>query len=381
MTKFKLNAALTAIFLGTAGAAIAVAAPVHAATVSAKVGAALKEAQVLAAAGNYRAAMAKINEADSAPGRTPEEGAIISQMKQYVGVKSGDVGIGGAAAARAKFANDYNAGRYREVIADAELLRRNNALDANAQLVIAQAYYKSGDFAGCVRYTKSFGGDTALELQARCAYETGDVTTQRRALEALVARSGKPEYWKSLLKLSERSQGMTDHNMLDINRIRMMTGNVVTRDEYTLLAQLALQLGNPAEAQGVLEKGVTAKVLTDARSARLLTMARTQAVASAANEGKLLAAAKAAPQGDLLVKLGEDQIGRGNAKGAIATIQAGLNKPLKDEANARIRLGQAYLAAGRKSDAQAAFASVKAPQASATVARLWALVARGKTGV
>ena len=96
-----------------------------------------------------------------------------------------------------------------------------------------------------MKYSKTLGGsDTALELQARCAYEIGDEATQRRAYEQLVARSGKPEYWKGLLKLGERSRGLNDHNTLDINRIRFMTGTIETKEEYTLLAQLALQLGN-----------------------------------------------------------------------------------------------------------------------------------------
>jgi hypothetical protein len=378
MTVRKLHAALTAILLGTATAGavtLTMTAPAQALTVSAKVGPLLNEAKALMTSGNYSGAMAKLREADSVKS-TPDDTAAINSMKQYIGVKTGDASLGGAAGAKAKFANDYNAGKYKDVIADADLLRKNNALDANAQLIIAQAYYKAGDFVGCVRYTKSIGGDTALELQARCAYESGDDATQRAALEALVGRSGRPEYWKSLLKLSERSQGMSDHNTLDVNRIKYMTGNIATKDEYILLAQLALQLGNAAEAQSVMEKGVAAKVLTDDRSARLLALAKTQAAANAANEAKTLAAANASPQGDLLVKLGEDQVGRGNAKGAVATIQAGLKKPLKDPANGQIRLGQAYLAAGQKADAQAAFAKVKEPPASAVVAHLWSLIAR-----
>jgi hypothetical protein len=379
MTVRKLHAVLTAILLGTATAGavtLGLAVPAQALTVSAKVGPLLNEAKALMTSGNYSAAMAKLREADSVKS-TPDDSAAINSMKQYIGVKTGDASLGGAAGAKAKFANDYNAGKFKDVIADADLLRKNNALDANSQLIIGQAYYKAGDYTGCVRYTKSIGGsDTALELQARCAYETGDDATQRQALESLVAHSGKPEYWKNLLKLSERSQGMTDHNTLDVNRIKMMTGNIVTKDDYILLAQLALQLGNAAEAQTVMEKGIAAKVLTDDRSARLLALAKSQAAANAANEAKTLATANADPQGDALVKLGEDQIGRGNAKGAIATIQAGLKKPLKDAANGQTRLGQAYLAAGQKADAEAAFNKVKAPPAAATVAHLWALVAR-----
>jgi hypothetical protein len=379
MTVRKLHAVLTAILLGTATAGavtLGLAVPAQALTVSAKVGPLLNEAKALMTSGNYSAAMAKLREAESVKS-TPDDSAAINSMKQYIGVKTGDASLGGAAGAKAKFANDYNAGKFKDVIADADLLRKNNALDANSQLIIGQAYYKAGDYTGCVRYTKSIGGsDTALELQARCAYETGDDATQRQALESLVAHSGKPEYWKNLLKLSERSQGMTDHNTLDVNRIKMMTGNIVTKDDYILLAQLALQLGNAAEAQTVMEKGIAAKVLTDDRSARLLALAKSQAAANAANEAKTLATANADPQGDALVKLGEDQIGRGNAKGAIATIQAGLKKPLKDAANGQTRLGQAYLAAGQKADAEAAFNKVKAPPAAATVAHLWALVAR-----
>jgi hypothetical protein len=381
MTASKMRAALTAILMSTAisGAAVLVAAaPAQAAAVSAKVGAALKEAQALAAAGNYKGAMAKINEAEAAKS-SPDDAAIINQMKQYVGVKSGDASIGGAAGAKAKFANDYNAKKYKDVIADADLLRKNNALDGNAQQIIAQAYYLSGDKAGCVRYIKgnfSSPGDATLELLMRCAYDNGDDETQRAALETLVGRTGKPEYWKGLLKLAERSRGLSDHNTLDINRMRLLTGNIETKDDYTLLAQLALQLGNAAEAQSVVEKGQAAKLLTDDRSTRLLNLAKTQAAANAANLQKNIAAASAQPQGDALVKVGEDMIGQGKAKDAIGIIQQGLKKPLKDAANGQIRLGQAYLAAGQKADAQKAFASVKTPEKDALVAHLWNLAAR-----
>jgi hypothetical protein len=373
-----LHAALTAIFLGTAtlGAALVLAAPAQALTVSAKVGPLLNEAKALMTSGNYSGAMAKLREAESVKS-TPDDTAAINSMKQYIGVKTGDASLGGAAGAKAKFANDYNASKWRDVIADADLLRKNNALDSQAQLIIGQAYYKAGDFAGCVRYTKSLGGaDTALELQARCAYEVGDEATQRSALESLVTRSSKPEYWKLLLKLSERSRGLNDHNTLDINRIRYMVGAIETKDDYTLLAQLALQLGNAAEAQSYIEKGVAAKILTDDRSQRLLTLAKTQAATNTANEAKALAAANAAPMGDDLVKVGENMIGEGKAKDAIGVIQNGLKKPMKDAANGQMRLGQAYLAAGQKADAQAAFAKIKAPENNVTVAHLWGLVAR-----
>lgn len=378
MTASKMRAALTAILLGTASMTIA-AMPAHAqAQVSARVGAALKEAQALAGAGNYKGAMAKVNEAESAPGKTAGDTAIINQMKQYIGVKSGDASIGGAAGAKAKFANDYNAGRWKDVINGAETLRKYNALDAQSQLIIAQAYYRSGDFAGCSRYIKSNlgNGDSALELSARCAYENGDEVTQRQALETLVSRGGKPEHWKSLLRLAERTRGLSDANTLDVNRIRMITGNITTKDEYLLLAQLAVQLGNAAEAQSVTEKGIAAKVLNDERSTRLLNLAKTQAAANAANLDKNIAAGRAQPSGEALLRIGSDLASQGKGKEALPIVQEAIKKGLKDQANGQITLGRAYLAAGQKAEAQKVFGGVKAPPKDAMVAHLWSVASR-----
>lgn len=87
--------------------------------------------------------------------------------------------ISSAAEARAKFANDYNSGHYKDVIADGELLRKFNVLDMQSQLIIVQAYYKAGDFVACARYAKTLGdNETAQQLQARCAYEMAKIRTQ-----------------------------------------------------------------------------------------------------------------------------------------------------------------------------------------------------------
>ena len=374
MTVRKLRAVMTAILLGTAaaaGSALVLATPAAALTASPKVGPLLKEAVAMISAKNYKGAQAKLNEAEAVKS-TPDDTALINQIKNAISISSADPNTPGGA--KAKFAQDYSAGKWKDVIADAEYLKKNNVFDAQSQLVVGQAYYKGADYAGCVKYTKSLGtGETALALQARCAYEVGDDVSQRAALEQLVARTGKPEYWVGLLKLGERARGLSDHNTLDINRLRLLTGAASTKDDYISLAQFALQFGFAAEAQGVMEKG--AKVLTDDRSQRLMTRAKQDAAAQAASEAKDLAAAKAAPQGDDEIKIGERMIGEGKAKDAINVIQEGLKKPLKDANNGQIRLGQAYLAAGQKKDAQTAFSKVKAPEKDAMVAHLWFLAA------
>jgi hypothetical protein len=372
-----LRAALTAIFLGTAAAgaaALIMAAPAQALTVSNKVGPLVKEAQSLAQAKNYKAAMAKLSEAEAVKS-TPDDTTVINQIKQYIAVASADAST--PAGAKAKFANDYNANRFGDVIQDGEALRKFNELDAQSQLIIGQAYYKKGDYAGCVKYAKGIAGsDTALELMARCAYETGDEATQRSALEQLVAKNPKPEYWSGLLKLGERARGISDRNSFDLSRLRLLTGSMQTKDDYVQLAQYALQFKAAAEAQAALEKGVAAKLLTDDRSLRLLATAKQMAAANAANDAKALAAANAAPQGDDLVSLGNQMIGQGRAKDAVGVIQSGMKKTLKDPVAAQMTLGIALLAAGQKAEAEAAFNKIKTPEKDAMIAHLWALASR-----
>jgi len=345
------------------------------------VGKPLQEAQTLANAGNYKGALAKINEAEAITGKSAEESKIISQMKDFIAIKSGDTST--AAGAKAKFANDYNARKYKDVIADSEALKSHNALDANSMQIVAQAYYLSGDKQGCLKYIKNnFGanpGDATLQLQMSCAHDANDADTERAALETLVGRTGKPEYWNNLLKMSEHGAGMRDHDTLDVYRLKLLTGTITGKDEYITLAQLAIQLQFPAEGQAVLEKGIAAKVLTDDRSTKLLTLAKTQAAAQVAAQAKTLADAQAAPKGDALVKVGETQWGQGKGKDAVATVKAGIAKGVDDKNNAQIRLGMALIAAGQKADAQKALDAAKPANPSdksAMVAHLWSLYAR-----
>jgi len=61
---------------------------------------------------------------------------------------SADTVAGSADSLKVKFANDYSAKRFDDVIADAELLRKQGTLDLNIKSVVAQAYYLKGDYLG-----------------------------------------------------------------------------------------------------------------------------------------------------------------------------------------------------------------------------------------
>jgi hypothetical protein len=376
MTLNRMRAVATAFLLGTAAVAAAgvlTATPVEAA-VRATVGKPLQAAIDAAKAGNYSEAMSQLRKAEGAGGLSAEEQKIVNQTRDFITVKSGGaVGVNSALGAQAKLDADYRAGKYREVIADAELLRKYNALGGRNQQIIAQAYYLLRDYDGCVRYTKSGG---MLELQMRCAYEGHDDATYRAALEQLVGSTNKPEYWARLIKYSEGSKALSDHQSLDIYRIKYLTAGAKSADDYFVMAQYALQFGFAAEAQGVINTGIKNKTLGDARAQRLAKMSADTLASNIRNLPRTEKEANASKSGDLLVKLGEDYCGMGRGKDAVAAVQAGIAKGTSDPDNAQIRLGQAYFSAGQKAQAIAAFGKVKGTGNAALVAHLWSLYAK-----
>ena len=174
-------------------------------------------------------------------------------MKEYIAVKSGDH-LHAPPAPRRNSPTTITPRKYKDVIDDGEALKKNGALDATSMQIVAQAYYLSGDKQGCLKYIKNnFGAnpsDTTLELQMRCAYDARTRSRSARRWKPWSPTPARPEYWNDLLKMSERGQGMRDHDTLDIYRLKLLTGTISGKDEYTTLAQLALQLGFPAEAAG-----------------------------------------------------------------------------------------------------------------------------------
>jgi hypothetical protein len=365
--------------LGTAAAATVgsfVITPAEAAVRSA-VGKPLQAAIAAAQAGNCNQATSSVRQAEAAGGLSAEEQKIVNQTREFIEVKlSGKCGISDAAGAKAKFSSDWNGRRYRDVIEDAELLRKYGAMDGQSEEVIAQAYYMIGDYSSCERIAGESNGQSMLELKLRCAFEAHDAAAERGALEELVSTTGKPEYWGQLLRLAQNAKGLTDHQTLDIYRIKFLTGSITTADDYFTLAQLDIEFGLASEAVTVVEKGMAAKVLVDARAQKLHDLAVRNKNADLAGLANTVRDANASKTGDALIKLGEDYCGMPNrCKDAVDAIQAGIRKGVSDQDNANTRLGQALYCAGQKEPALKAFAKATTPNGQ-QVAHLWSLFAK-----
>jgi hypothetical protein len=357
------RAAAAAFVLGTATLAAGTLCMTLSAEAAARpaVGRYLQEAIREAGSGNVSAARASVASAEGVGGLTPGDRAAIDQVKSYIAQKAGSGGGGGCAGL-------YLKGDYRGVIA-------SGGGDAQCMTLKAQSYYLLHDFSGCVRFIRNSIGSGASEntlvMQQRCAYESQDNEGQRQALELLVQRTNKPQYWAQLLDTASGTKGLSDHGTLDIYRLKLLTGSLVKADDYSLLAQLALQLGFAAESVSVIQKATAAKVQMGGRTGALLTMANGQAAANAAKAGQIAATGN----GDALVKLGEDAWGQGRFPDAVNLIQKGIAKGVSDKANAQIRLGMALLGAGQKAQAVQAFVKVDDPKQK-VIAHVWEIYAR-----
>jgi|HubBroStandDraft_6_1064221.scaffolds.fasta_scaffold14924_5 hypothetical protein len=374
----KLRAVAAALLLSvaTVGTATVISTTVAEAGVRPAVGNALKQAISLAESGSIGAAEAKVHEAESVGGLTGAENEAIARVKAYVEAKSPNSSTG----AKAKFANDYSAGRYGAVVGeDADQLRKTGAFDYESQVVVAQAYYLMGNCEKSIPMLRdlssgSHASEQVLSVMYSAAYKCGDNDAMRSALERLVQSYNNPKYWSDLLQAAEGTKGLKDHQLLDIYRLRLLTNSLKTAEDYETSAELAIEFKSSTEAQAIVQKGLDAKILSGARDLRLLATAKAQAAADAAALPRTIAAANAAKTGDALVGLGESYWGMGRYQDAVGAVQAGIKKGVADKDDAQLRLGMAYYGAGQKADAAAAFNAVpKGNDGIAIVAHIWTL--------
>jgi TolA-binding protein len=193
----------------------------------------------------------------------------------------------------------------------------------------------------------------------------------------------KPDYWKDLLYTMQQdhTQFQSDKNTLQLYRL-MSEVDVLSRpDEYTEMAQIALDQGSPGEAQHILEKGFQKGVFADQRSKdknqRLLDNAKKVAATDQASLPKIETDADKAPTGDKDVGVGLAYLGYGQYDKAAEFLNKGLTKGgVKSEPEARLLLGIAQLKGGHKDDAVKSFHSVKGDPALERLANLWSLHAK-----
>lgn len=268
------------------------------------------------------------------------------------------------------------------------LIELGNA-DEAVYLLTIQSLYLQNDFKGAETLSSSYvtsmeaagqtPPDMALQLYASACIKQDDDACTLRALEKQAKYSPKKETWPNLTLLMLRAGG--EANTLNVFRLSREMGGLYRGEEFTEMAQLALEKGLPGEAQSVIEEGKAKGLFTNKSNAdlatRLLATAKTQA---AADKPTLLVQDKEAAgrkNGEVDIRIGTAFLSYGDFERAVAAYERGFGKGnVRNPEEARLNLGIAQLKAGNKEAAAATFAAVKGDETLQRVARLWALLAK-----
>lgn len=377
-------------------------------TLGPKVAKALKAAQKLAEQQKFEEALAKVKETEAIAGKTPYEEHTINHFSGYVHANLKDYAAAAGFMKKAIDSGFFPPEQLKEQLKIVSMLNyelRNYsgtaayarryleaiapAVDDNITLLLAQSYYLQSDFKNAVsaiqpliRRTEQADGavnEQWLILEMSGQYKLGDKKGVIATLEKLATRFPSPEYWRDLLGNMQEQQGLSDAQLLDIYRLKLAVNALEGGDEYIEMAELALQIGLPGDAQRVLESGFAAGILkTDTnqnREARLLKEARVQAAADRQSLPSLESEVRTGNNGEADAKLGEAYASHGQHDKAIEALTRSLTrKGLKYPDQARLALGLAYLNTHRQAEAVKIFNTIAADSLSARLARLWLTV-------
>jgi hypothetical protein len=257
--------------------------------------------------------------------------------------------------------------------------------------LMAQALYLSGDGAAAakeltaeIQASEKNGGAPAedrLILLMQVALQQTDIATENFALERLVHHYPKKEYWGALMSHVQNNPRFSEHLTLDAYRLSLATNSLDDPQDYMEMAQLAFQAGQGTEALKVLNQGYASGALgTGAEAQRhhrlrdLISNRLAEARMHQSNEEKQ---AISAPDGNKLLTLGFNKVLEGQATQGLSWMAQGMRKgSLQRPELAKLHHAIAQFTAGNTSQAQATFQTIKSPDGTGDLARLWLIHAR-----
>ncbi len=373
-------------------------------SVSPEVGRPLQEAQKLAGEKKFNEAIAKAKEAAAISKKSEYEtymvneilGSLYLQTRQYsnaAGALETSLGTGQLSAedatARVKLLGQiyYQEKNYGKAVEYGQRYLQSASNDIDTMVIVGQSYYlqkqykPAGDMMKKVVNNAKRSGkvnETWLQLLMSIEYEQNNEAGVRDALEDLIRYHPKDRYWRDYLSLVEKDlRGSSTKTALDLLRFRLSSGAMQNAKDYTDMAELALQEGLPGDAKRALEHGKEAGVIGEGpqagRHERLMTMAVEQAAPDKANLAAGESEAAAMPTGDADVRFGEAYWTYGEYDASVKAVQRGIDKGVENMDEAQLRLGLAFLGAGDKSNANAAFKKISAGSPESKIAALWTL--------
>lgn len=372
--------------------------------VSASVAKPLRAAQEAMNAKNWDAAWTAIQEAQGVEPKTPYDAYMVDELGWYVMLQKKD--YAGAAAALERSVNsgfvapadlpqrlkalaqlNYQVQNYAKAIEYGNKFLEQSPDDRDIAVLVAQSYYLQKDYTGARTAVQKLiarpgtPSEQLLLINLRSNFELKDRPGTVAALEQLVRYYPQPKYWEDLLT-NQLYETKGDRELRTLYRLMEQTSTLDKAEEYSEMASALLTGGFPAEAEQILQRGISAGVFTGDGKARAqsdLDRARSGAAADSKDlpgADKALAEAKT---GNEMVAIGKLFFSSGEYAKAADAIQKGLAKGgVTDTDDANALLGVALVRAGKLEEAKAPFAAIKDSK-YAKIGQLWLLYIDTKT--
>lgn len=392
-----------AVFAATL--ALSVGTPAQAEKVSPAIAKTLQAAQNASKARKWGECLSNLRTADAAGGKTAYDSFIINELTAFCALSSNDI----ATATRAyeanlgsPFAADkiaqrtrdltkiyFNARNYAKTVELGKSAIKSGYADSDTYLVVSQSYYQQNDFKNARDFVGSWIKDqekrgqrpkeNAIQIYVTSCMRLKDEACTAAGFEKLVTYYPNPAGWANLMQ--SLFEARNEAAAFNAYRLATDVGAMRRADDYTEMAQRAIEKGLPGEAQKTLEAAFAAKVFTEKRdidrNQRLLNSAKERAAADRASLAKQDREAAANKSADADIRVGQAFMSYGQYPQAVAALQRGIAKgTATDPAEAQLVLGIAHLRGGNKAEAAKALRSVKGDQDMQRIAKLWSLRAQ-----
>jgi len=398
MSKFRLaHLGLALAALGfTAAAPVVGLAPAYAAeTVRPEIGKPLQQAQQQMKSGKNKEALATLRQLDSISGKSANETYLIEMTRLGAAVQAGDydtaakssetlLASGKLSAAQKSQVSEGLIGIYMRA---GDLNKANAAIekqlkerdDPKLRAYLLQNYYKQGNVAALeneLRAAEKRGSlsEDQLGMLANIQLKKNDKVGYVNTIEKLAANYPKAQYWTDLLNRVQGKPGFASRLSVDVYRLKLANNLMKKPSEFMEMAQLVLQAKAPAEAVKVVDKGYKAGALGTGPDADRHQRLKDLAEKNLAEQNKNFAATEAdltkLGDEDGLLALGYALVQAGQADKGLKMMEAAIKSgKLKYPEDAKLHLGEAYAAAGKKQQAISMLRTVGGKDGAADLAR------------
>ena len=367
-------------------------------TVRPEIGNPLLAAQNLMKAGKNKEALAKLRELDAVGGKSANENYLIERTRAAAATKAGDndaaarsfealLASGKLSAGEAAQFSEGLVGIYMRARdygkANAAILRQlKERNDPKLRAYLMQNYYNMGNTAQFMQELRAeekagrVPSEDAYGMLANLQNKSNDKNGYVATIEKLATYYPNANYWNDLLNRVTGKSGFASRLAVDVYRLKFQNNLIKKPSEFMEMSQLVLQAKAPAEAVKVVERGYKAGALGTgaeaSRHQRLKDLADKEAAAQLAAAAATEATLTRDGDHDGLAALGYGLVQAGKTAQGLKLIEAAVKSgKMKYPEDGKLRLGEAYHAAGKKAQAIATLKTVGGKEGTADLARYW----------